>query len=135
MLCFSIVLWFRRLAKSASKNGSCGGSAENLEKHVHPTFQVDLVGSVHTSRNPSITSSTGCRGICFLDLGDTHHNTLCWQGNQPMKMQENIEQNNEMQKNRKPFEQTRKVQENCLKITMKTGIAGFRSLFYHVWLC
>ena len=27
MLCFSIVLRLRRLAKSALKNGSCGGSA------------------------------------------------------------------------------------------------------------
>ena len=27
MLCFSIALWLRRLAKSAFKNGSCRGSA------------------------------------------------------------------------------------------------------------
>ena len=27
MRCFSIVLWLRRLAKLAPKNGSCGGAA------------------------------------------------------------------------------------------------------------
>ena len=33
MRCFSIVLWLRRLGKSAPKNGSCGGpTAEDVAK-------------------------------------------------------------------------------------------------------
>ena len=44
MLCFSIVSWPRGLAKSAPKNGSCGGSAAQDVNKIctTPAHESDL---------------------------------------------------------------------------------------------
>ena len=55
MLCFSKVLWLRRLGKSAPKNGSCGGSAardSDLEVKtgmLGPLFEIQ-VAKICTTR-------------------------------------------------------------------------------------
>ena len=51
---------------------------ENLATNCPSYLPSDLVGSVHTSWNPFIAASTlARRGIYFLDLEDTRHDTHC----------------------------------------------------------
>ena len=66
MQCFSIVLWLRRLAKSGSKSGSCGGSAAQDVPKICTTLwrQSDLEAKIVKTGMPGAPFEVELRKVC-----------------------------------------------------------------------